>query len=278
MRATPLLLGTVVSVSAVCVLCGPSRSAHAEGASLKEHDEPDLRFRLAPRPYCASELTELSDGLCVFDGGTPDDGRRTLVVYLHGALKDSPGAAYLQQRAMVFHAKREHFTVLFAAAPESGGFRAWPRSREAQAAQEPGVVAGLALARRALELDRGRPFDETFVAGFSSGAYYAGSLALRGVLPVDGYLIFAGGNREPEPIDDDAPRRQIPVFVGVSAGDPTTANGTRTLGGQLSDLGWPSRMEEQNTGHLVDWTLMNHGVAWLREQKDERERRALRDR
>jgi predicted esterase len=262
-------------VTALSTLCGPIPSAQADETPPRdESSEP--RWHLEPRPYCASELTELSEGLCVFDGGTPDDGRKTLVVYLHGALKDVSGAAYLQQRAMVFHAKREGFTVLFAAAPESGGFRAWPRSRETQAAQEPQVVAGLALARKALEVQLGRPFDETFVAGFSSGAYYAGSLAVRGVLPVDGYLIFAGGNREPDPVDD--PARRAPVFVGVSAADRGTANGTRTLGGQLADLDWPSRTEEQNAGHLVDWTLMNHGVAWLREQKDERERAALRDR
>jgi predicted esterase len=274
-RATPLFLGTVVSVTSLCTLCGPTRPAFADEGSTRE-DGLEARGPLAPRPYCASELTELADGLCVFDGGTPDDGRKTLVVYLHGALKDVPGAAYLQQRAMVFHAKREHFTVLFAAAPESGGFRAWPRSPEAQAAQEEQVVVGLSIARKSIERQLGRPFDETFVAGFSSGAYYAGSLALRGVLPVDGYLIFAGGNREPTPIDDAS--RRAPVFVGVSAADPGTANGTRTLGGQLADLDWPSRTEEQNAGHLVDWTLMNHGVAWLRAQKDERERRALRDR
>ena len=39
--------------------------------------------------------------------------------------------------------------------------------------------------------DEGRaPFDEVFVVGFSNGAYYAGSLALRGKLDVAGYAVF----------------------------------------------------------------------------------------
>jgi predicted esterase len=214
-------------------------------------------------------MVTLADGLCAFDGGRPIDGRRTLIVYLHGALKDVGGAAYVQQKAMMFFAKREGFTVLFAAAPESGGFRAWPRAKPVQEAQEPYVVRGLQTARALLETSTGETYDETYVAGFSSGAYYAGSLALRGaldVLGVDGYLLFAGGTPEPTAVSESVPR--VPVFVGVAAGDKSTCNGSRSLAAHFSSLEWPSRSEEQNTGHLVDWTLMTHGLSWLRDQKD----------
>ena len=31
-------------------------------------------------------------------------------------------------------------------------------------------------------------------------------------------------------------------------------------------MGWPSKVEERNAGHMVDWTFMAHGIAWLRER------------
>lgn len=254
MRKTPLLLGGLVFFAAETAMADVAIGGPSE-----------------PRPYCTPEMTALADGLCVFDGGTPEDGRRTLVLYLHGALKDVPGAAYVQQKAMVFFAKREGFTVLFAAAPELGGFRAWPRAKALQEQQEPFVVAGLSKAREALAAAEGQPFDETFVAGFSSGAYYAGSLALRGVLDVDGYVLFAGGTPEPAALPEGA--SPVPVFVGVSAADKSTCNGSRSLAAHFSSLEWPSRVEEQNSGHLVDWTLMTHGMAWLRAEKDARKKR-----
>lgn len=251
MRKTPLLLGGIVFFAAGSAMADVAIGGPSE-----------------PRPYCTPEMTALADGLCVFDGGTPEDGRRTLVLYLHGALKDSPGAAYVQQKAMVFFAKREGFTVLFAAAPELGGFRAWPRAKAVQEQQEPFVVAGLGKAREALAVAAGAPYDETFVAGFSSGAYYAGSLALRGVLDVDGYVLFAGGTPEPAALPSGV--SPVPVFVGVSSADKSTCNGSRSLAAHFSTLEWPSRVEEQPSGHLVDWTLMTHGMAWLRAEKDAR--------
>jgi predicted esterase len=244
---SPRLAGLVVSIA----LAAPALSAHAA----------DLPAR-GPKPWCAPEVTELSDHVCYFDGGTPEDGRRTLVIYLHGMLATTPGFQYLQQRAMALHAKKHGFTVLLPTSPLVDGGYIWPGSAESQKKQEAVIALGIEEARRKLEKKVGHRFDEAFVVGFSSGAYYASSLALRGVLDVDGYIVLAGGSSWARPIE--APAKRAPIFVGVSAADAATAPHSRAFAGSLAQIGWPYRVEERSAGHMVDWTFMAHGIAWLR--------------
>lgn len=226
--------------------------------------KPPAPSARAPKPetWCAPETLTLSDHVCYAEGPPATPGRHTLVVYLHGALAETPGFAWLQHRAMAMHAKRLGFTVLLPTSPRSEGGRVWPTSQAAQAAEEAAILQGLASARRALQARVGHGFDEVFVVGFSSGAYYASSLAVRGALDVDGYIVLAGGASWVKA----APRKRVPIFVGVSAADPQTANHSRAFGGAIATLGFPHRVEERNVGHMVDWTFMAHGIAWLRER------------
>ncbi len=214
------------------------------------------------KPWCAPEVVELSDHVCFYDGGVPESGRRTLVIYLHGMLATTPGFQYLQQRALAIQAKAHHFTVLFPTSPKVEGGYYWPTSRPALETQEPDVLAEIARARTDVAAREGHPFDETFVVGFSSGAYYASSAALRGVLDVDGYIVLAGASSWARPQGADVKR--APIFVGVSASDGQTAEHSRAFAGTLAALHWPYRVEERNVGHLVDWAFMAHGIAWLR--------------
>jgi predicted esterase len=218
--------------------------------------------RAESKPYCAPEVGELSHHVCYFDGGVPADGRKTLVVYLHGSLAKTPGFFYMQQRAMALHAKRHNFTVVMPTSPSDGFGYVWPTSQQAQKDQEAGVLAGIAKARKDIEAKVGHKFDETFVVGFSSGAYYGSSVAVRGVLDVDGYIVLAGGSSWVK--SDAAKSKRAPIFVGVSAADPQTANHSRAFAGSLAAMGWPFKVEERNAGHMVDWTFMAHGIAWLR--------------
>jgi predicted esterase len=220
------------------------------------------------KPWCGPDVAQLSDHVCFFDGGTPADGRRTLVVYLHGMLAMTPGFQYLQQSAMALHAKRHNFTVVIPTAPGDThtATYAWPTSQGAQKEQEPGILAGIKRARADVEKRVGHGFDETFVVGFSSGAYYASSLAVRGALEVDGYIILAGGSSW---VTGEKPARRAPIFVGVSAADPQTASHSRSFAGSLAAMGWPFKVEERSAGHMVDWTFMAHGIAWLRDRRSE---------
>jgi predicted esterase len=259
-----------VLVLATGVLCAlPIGRANADEPSAPARAKTSLTTKPALKTWCAPEVTELSEHVCYFDGGAPADGRKTLVIYLHGALAQTPGFFYMQQRAMALHAKKHGFTVLMPTGPSDGVGYVWPTGQAAQKDQEPGILAGIAKARGELEKRVGHKFDETFVVGFSSGAYYGSSLAVRNMLDVDGYIVLAGGSSWVKP-ESVAKSKRPPVFVGVSAADPQTAGHSRSFAGALAGMGWPFKVEERNAGHMVDWTFMAHGIAWLRERKGAR--------
>lgn len=226
---------------------------------------PSARAEKPSKPWCGPDTTELSDHVCLADGGARDDGKHTLVIYLHGALAMTPGFQYVQQNAMALHAKRHHFTVVMPTAPSDGVGYVWPTSQTAIKDQEAAILAKIKKARADAAKQVGHGFDETFVVGFSSGAYYGSSLAVRGALDVDGYIILAGGSSWVRP--ESTGSHRAPVFVGVSAADPQTREHSRAFGGSLASMHWPVKVEERNAGHMVDWTFMAHGIAWLRAQK-----------
>jgi len=249
MRRLPLAVIALATVS----LAAPSVAA-----------APAAVRPAAPKSWCAPEVTELSDHVCYADGGAQSDGRRTLVIYLHGALATRPGFAWMQQRTMAMNASRSNFTVLIPTGPSDGVGFVWPSSQKDLKEKEPAILAKLQQARIDLEKRVGHGFDETFVVGFSSGAYYASSLALRGVMPVDGTIVLAGGTSWVAP--SDAAAKRFPIFVGVSAADPLSMNHARALAGTLSAAHWVYRAEERRVGHGVDTAFMDRGIAWLRAQ------------
>jgi predicted esterase len=214
-------------------------------------------------PWCSPEVSELSDHTCWFDGGVPADGRRTLVVYLHGAYAATPGFQHLQQKALAIQAKHHSFTLLLPTAPRTPNGYLWPGSQVKQEEHEQAILEGIARSKAELERKQGKRFDETFVVGFSSGAYYASSLAVRSAIDVDGFIVLAGGSSWVRPAAGSNAKR-APVFVGVSAADKQTASHSRAFGGTLAALGWPRRVEERDVGHLVDWGFMARGISWLR--------------
>jgi len=267
MRPHPAALVLAISSGgAFCALTVGRANADdapsSEGASPKAKTSSTTKSAAA-KTWCAPEVTELSDHVCYFEGGEPADGRKTLVIYLHGALAQTPGFFYMQQRAMALHAKRHGFTVLMPTGPSDGVGYVWPTGQAAQKDQEPGILAGIAKARADLEKRVGHRFDETFVVGFSSGAYYGSSLAVRNMLDVDGYIVLAGGSSWVK-AETVSKAKRAPVFVGVSAADPQTAGHSRSFAGALAGMGWPFKVEERNAGHMVDWTFMAHGISWLR--------------
>lgn len=222
------------------------------------------------KPWCGPDVMTLSDHVCYADGGTATTGRRTLVVYLHGVLAKTPGFQYVQQHWMAKEAKSNSFTLLMPTAPDTSGYYAWPGSAKSLKDQEAAILDSIKTSRAELEKRNGAPFDETFVVGFSSGAYYASSLAVRGALDVDGYVVLAGGGAWLSPAEQASTR--APVFVGVSAADPSSAAHSRGFAGMLAQAHWPFRVETRNTGHGVDSAFLAHAITWLRGMKRPRAR------
>ena len=215
--------------------------------------------------WCAPEVEALPGGICHIDGRHDAGARRTLVIFLHGLVARGTTWQWTQHRAMARNAKNLGISVIMPTAPAvgpggSGGF-AWP-GMPASAAAEQALIDPWMAARRALEARNGAPFDEVFVMGFSSGAYYASSLALRGRLEVQGYALLAGGATSAA-----APGPQVrrdPIFVGVCAKNPETAVGARALGSSLAVWRWPSRVDEQPIGHMFGDVHVAHALTFLR--------------
>ena len=242
------------------LLIAPGASADGGGAAPKRE-----------KPWCGPDVTALADHVCYVDGGAEaTTGRRTLVIYLHGVLAKTPGFQYVQQHWMAKEAKSNSFTLLMPTAPDVSGYYAWPGSAKSLKDQEAAILDGIKKSRAELEKRNGAPFDETFVVGFSSGAYYASSLAVRGALDVDGYIVLAGGGAWMNPAEQASTR--APVFVGVSAADPSSAAHSRGFAGMLAQSQWPFRVETRNTGHGVDSAFLAHGLTWLRGMKRPRAR------
>jgi predicted esterase len=218
--------------------------------------------------WCAPQVQALDDNVC-FYRHPPAEGApsrpRTLVIFLHGLVKRGAGWQHTQQRSMIRHGKRLGFSALMPAGRAGLSTRwgddmvGWPTGVKAQKAHESAMLGEWQRARAALT-QRGEHFDEVFVVGFSNGAYYASSLALRGTLPVDGYAVFAGGS----PRTAVATTR-VPMFVGITAKD-STARDSRRLARELRRLGWPHRSESRRVGHTVSDRHLDHALAYLRKK------------
>lgn len=225
-----------------------------------------------PAPWCAPEMERLDGDVC-FHRGKLDDERRTLVIFLHGLVQKGEGWQHNQQRAILRGAKRLSFAIITPRGRDGANRRgpdmvAWPTSAKAQAEHEAAVLDEWRKAIAALEKREGKPFDEVFVVGFSNGAYYGSSLALRGAFDADGYAVFAGGAGYGAP--SAARDERTPVFVGIAGKDRTTAKDSRNLAATLSKHGWPHRAETRPVGHTMADRHLDHALAYLREQVDGR--------
>jgi predicted esterase len=253
MRHAPAL----VALAFVVLVAGAP--ARADGADAAQAEQP---------AWCAPEFDALPGGadVCHIQGTPAPNQRRTLVIFLHGLIAKNTTWQWLQERGIARSAKQLHFEVIVPQGPAvgihgSGGF-AWPGGGGTSGeSTEQQLIDGWKAARATLEARNGSAFDDVFVVGFSSGAYFAASLALRSKLDVQGYVTLAGGAARHAASEGT---RRVPVFVGVSARDGQTAPGARSLGSLLAAQRWPSRVDEQPVGHMVSDVHMAHALGWLR--------------
>lgn len=223
-------------------------------------------------PWCAADLERLDHDVCYAKGPPSADGRRTLVIFLHGLTDVGSGWQRTMQKGMAAYGKRFHFDLI---APKGRvgvgpGKRAnqyaWPASSEGQRTIEDEVVAEWMGAKSTLEARDGA-YDEVFVMGFSNGAYYSSSLALRGKLAVDGYAVFAGGSApKGSETRAKAVKARVPVFVGIASKDETAKKG-KELAKLLADLKWPHKTNTKPVGHVVADEQIEAALSYLRKEK-----------
>jgi predicted esterase len=253
-HGSPLLrIGALASLFAI--LATASFAQAESETKTKVH-----RTTKGPYAWCADEVETLPNGLCYIDGGQKDT-RRTLVIFLHGMIAKDADWQWLQERALTRQAKQSKFEALFARAPLTPGGYVWPGTIASQETSEQDLIDGWNEARRFLEQRNGKPYDEVFLMGFSSGAYFVSALALRGRVQFDGYATFAGGAGGLAASDVSS---KSPVYVGVCADDAQTANHSRGFGAALAARGWPHRVDEQHVGHMFSDIHVAHALSYLR--------------
>lgn len=230
--------------------------------------------------WCIPELTALEGDVCWAPSpATPPPPkseskgpppRRALVIFLHGLLEDGKAWQHPIQRGMLALARQHDFALLAPRGLNGVGPGslpnqiAWPARVDVRA-QEDELLAKIQRARLEAERREGAPYDEVFVFGFSNGAYYASSLALRGrLLEVDGYAAFAGGSARSRPSATGPARK--PIFVGVASADRTTVQRSRELVRALRRAGWPHRAMEAKVGHTVADAHLRGALRYLRAQ------------
>jgi predicted esterase len=196
------------------------------------------------------------------------------VIFLHSLIGVGSSWAWEQQRLMMRTAKAHGLTALIPRGRSGFGpgrdpkVLAWPTAKELQDLHEDSLIAEWMDARQELER-RGGPFERVLVFGFSNGAYYAGSLALRGRLDVTGYGLFAGGSggKYARLLGRGATRR-VPIFVGYGTLDRAHGD-QKSLVRVLKDLGWPHRAKAQRIGHTVSDAQIRGALQFLRTETRE---------
>ncbi len=232
--------------------------------------------------WCADEVESLGNSTCYIDGrkgsgAAKADGKRTLVIFLHGVIGKHTDWSWTQERALLRQAKASGFEAIFPRAPDTGVAYAWPGGAEAQAKHEDELIAGWKRAQKQLEARGGGRYEKVFVMGFSSGAYYVSSLVWRGrlalagsqpiknvarrELAVNGYAVFAGGSTGHQR-SSNVPK--APVYVGICGTDKQTASHSRGFAGELATRGFPVRAEEHKVGHMFSDPHVAHAIEFLR--------------
>jgi predicted esterase len=251
---------SALTLAAIVVVAGFA-SANPHGKTAHVSEPPKASGPQAEQPaWCGSDHDAMTDDICHINGGAEKDGRRTLVIFLHGAIAKNVNWQWLQERALARMAKQSSFEAIFPRAPLGSGGFVWPGTVASQEQVEQKLIDSWMAAKKTLEAKNGKAFDEVFVMGFSSGAYFASSLALRGKMKVDGFAVFAGG----QPGGAAADAKKLPIFVGVCADDSQTAAHSRSFGGSAIAAGFPTRVEEQKIGHMFGDAHVAHAASYLR--------------
>lgn len=238
----------------------------------------------ADHPWCAPEVSSLSNSVCTYTPEKIADGPKTLVIFLHGLTSAGSDWQYAFQRAGKRIADSKGFTVIMPRGRLGVGpgnatdTWAWPTAQGNQTTTEGEILAEWATAQSELEAKNGAKFDRVWVFGFSNGAYYAASLASRGRLAMDGddkhpvasgYAVFAGGSgasymSATAKNVTDRPR----FFVAWGGQDPAHGD-QEELAHMLHDLGWPLKTSPApKAGHTATDKQLADAVAFLSGETD----------
>ena len=196
--------------------------------------------------WCTEGLNALDEATCYV---VPEvvASPRVLVVYLHGIVAPTGHPQRVVQGIVADNARAHGYVALMPRGRRGigpNGMRdwwGWPTTAAA--------YAKYAAAMTSEWLDAiGAPFERTYLAGSSNGAYFVTTLAFSGGFPADGYGAMSGGGRGAKSARSIASVRRAPFYVGYGTfddgkGDPIG------LGALLAEAGWPYEIRAHAVGH-----------------------------
>jgi predicted esterase len=222
--------------------------------------------------WCIELVSALDEETCFV---LPDAPTRELLVYLHGIVPPTKESVQ----------KTNFETVVANAARRAGVAALIPRGDQGLAPKQydrwwgwptssgpsyqrlaPKLLDRIADKRRKLEHLAGVEFERVYVAGSSSGAYFAAAIALNGgIADAAGFGAMSGGAGARTPVLASlAPK---PFYVGFGKHD-TVAGSARALASLLREAGWPVRVAEHPVGHGAKEIYLDEAFAFWREQAE----------
>jgi predicted esterase len=228
--------------------------------------------------WCIDGLSPLDEDICYVLPRFAEGKPRRLLIYLHGIIPPQPTSVQKNTvETAVLHASAN----AGAAALVPRGLRgigpapatdwwAWPTSPAAHAKLAPLIVARWAAAKTRLEAIAGAPFERTYLAGSSNGAYFVTALALRGDLvalgfPIDGFGAISGGASGGRDLSA-AKLPPKPFYIGFGTYDDETRKHVRPLAAVLEAARWPLRTGEHPLGHGANEVYLDEAFAFWDEE------------
>jgi predicted esterase len=198
----------------------------------------------------------------------PASPTRELLLYLHGIVPPEKTSRQKTNFEMVVqNASRRAGVAALMPRGELGlapkgheNWWGWPTTSAAHAKWSPKLLGKLADKRRKLEALVGQPFTRLYVAGSSSGAYYAIELALSGQLAADGFAALSGASGSNRDVSGITPR---PFYIGYGSAD-TVGGAAQALGRTLRSAGWPVELKEHRLPHGTAEIYLDEAFAFWR--------------
>jgi predicted esterase len=140
----------------------------------------------------------------------------------------------------------------------------WPTGVRAQLAVETELVREWEDAQRLLERQRSAAFRRVVLVGFSNGAYYGASLALRGRLTIDGYALFAGSGAAHLEKQAQKVKLRSPIYVAYGGRDRVAERDARAFAAALRRLGWRHKLvRAASAGHSMPDAQLREALEFL---------------
>ncbi|HEY3815582.1 MAG TPA: hypothetical protein VGL81_00340 [Polyangiaceae bacterium] len=231
--------------------------------------------------WCIEGFSALDEEDCYVLPMPAAGAPRRLLVYLHGIVPPRPDSPQKRnfETAVLEASVRSGVAALvprgrrgLGPVPGARDWWAWPTTSAAIAEMTPALVARWAASKKKLEELAGAPFERTYLAGSSNGAYYVSALALRGDVPtpsfpVDGFGAMSGGaaGGTAAHLSTLAPR---PFYVGFGTYDEQSRTNARGLIAVLRAARWPVRSAEHPLSHGANEVYLEEAFAFWGEAED----------